>query len=224
MRRVWMVFAAVVICWGVQAQEGFDAKMRRAGLVDVLAVDSTLRVKLMYSAPDNFMRRDVYGDLETAYLLPHFARKVAAAQRLLRERRPGWRLLVCDAARPVSVQRQMYELVKGTPNQVYVADGTRGGRHNYGVAVDVTLLDAAGREADMGTPVDFFGEEAHTGGEAALVAAGKISAVAARNRELLRSVMREAGLVPYRREWWHYEEPMPMPEVRKRFRLLDFRA
>ena len=139
MRRVWMVFAAVMICWGVQAQEGFDAKMRRAGLVDVLAVDSTLRVKLMYSAPDNFMRRDVYGDLETAYLLPHFARKVAAAQRLLRERRPGWRLLVCDAARPVSVQRQMYELVKGTPNQVYVADGTRGGRHNYGVAVDVTL-------------------------------------------------------------------------------------
>ena len=84
MRRVWMVFAAVMICWGVQAQEGFDAKMRRAGLVDVLAVDSTLRVKLMYSAPDNFMRRDVYGDLETAYLLPHFARKVAAAQRLLR--------------------------------------------------------------------------------------------------------------------------------------------
>lgn len=53
MRRVWMVFAAVMICWGVQAQEGFDAKMRRAGLVDVLAVDSTLRVKLMYSAPDN---------------------------------------------------------------------------------------------------------------------------------------------------------------------------
>ena len=161
MRRVWMVFAAVVICWGVQAQEGFDAKMRRAGLVDVLAVDSTLRVKLMYSAPDNFMRRDVYGDLETAYLLPHFARKVAAAQRLLRERRPGWRLLVCDAARPVSVQRQMYELVKGTPNQVYVADGTRGGRHNYGVAVDVTLLDETGAPVDMGTPVDFFGDGPH---------------------------------------------------------------
>ncbi len=178
MRRVWMVFAAVVICWGVQAQEGFDAKMRRAGLVDVLAVDSTLRVKLMYSAPDNFMRRDVYGDLETAYLLPHFARKVAAAQRLLRERRPGWRLLVCDAARPVSVQRQMYELVKGTPNQVYVADGTRGGRHNYGVAVDVTLLDETGAPVDMGTPVDFFGDEAHTGDEPALAAEGRISAEA----------------------------------------------
>lgn len=222
MRRVWMVFAAVMICWGVQAQEGFDAKMRRAGLVDVLAVDSTLRVKLMYSAPDNFMRRDVYGDLETAYLLPHFACKVAAAQRLLRERRPGWRLLVCDAARPVSVQRQMYELVKGTPNQVYVADGTRGGRHNYGVAVDVTLLDETGAPVDMGTPVDFFGDEAHTGNEPALAAEGRISAEARRNRQLLGSVMRQAGLVPYRREWWHYEEPMAMSEVRTRYKLLDF--
>lgn len=120
MRRVWMVFAAVMICWGVQAQEGFDAKMRRAGLVDVLAVDSTLRVKLMYSAPDNFMRRDVYGDLETAYLLPHFARKVAAAQRLLRERRPGWRLLVCDAR--ASGQRAAADVRVG---QRYAESGVR---------------------------------------------------------------------------------------------------
>lgn len=222
MRKFLTALAALVICYGVQAQEGFDAKMRRAGLVDVLGVDSTLRVKLMYSTEDNFMRRDVYGDLETAYLLPHFARKVAAAQRLLRERRPGWRLLVCDAARPVSVQRQMYRLVEGTPNQVYVADGTRGGRHNYGVAVDVTLLDETGTPVDMGTPVDFFGDEAHTGDEPALAAEGRISAEACCNRQLLRSVMREAGLVPYRREWWHYEEPMAMSEVRTRYRLLDF--
>ena len=168
------------------------------------------------------MGRDVYGDLETAYLLPHFAAKVIRAQQLLRTRRPGWRLLVCDAARPISVQRLMYSLVEGTPNQVYVANGDRGGRHNYGAAVDVTLLDATGREADMGTPVDFFGEEAHTGNEAALVTAGKITAEAVRNRELLKTVMREVGLVPYRREWWHYEEPMPMSEVRERFKLLDF--
>lgn len=221
-RNLFLAACAVLLCAGVRAQGSTDRKMRDTGLIDVLEADSTLRVRLMYSTDDNFMGCDVYGDLERAYLLPHFAAKLAHAQRLLRERRPGWRMLVCDAARPVSVQRYMYSLVEGTPNQVYVADGSRGGRHNYGVAVDVTLLDAAGREADMGTPVDFFGEEAHTGGEAALVAAGKISAVAARNRELLRSVMREAGLVPYRREWWHYEEPMPMPEVRKRFRLLDF--
>ena len=43
-----------------------------------------------------------------------------------------------------------------------------------------------------------------------------------RNRQLLGSVMREAGLVPYRREWWHYEEPMAMSEIRIRYKLLDF--
>lgn len=221
-RKLLLAACAVLFCTAVRAQGAFDAKMQAAGLVDVLDADSTLRVRLMYATDDNFMGRNVYGDLRRAYLLPHFARKVAHAQRLLRGRRPGWRLLVCDAARPISVQRYMYSLVEGTPNQVYVANGARGGRHNYGVAVDVTLLDASGREADMGTPVDFFGEEAHTGNEPALAAAGKISAEAVRNRELLKEVMRGAGLVPYRREWWHYEEPMPMKEVRERFRLLDF--
>lgn len=204
------------------AQTDFDARMRQAELVDVQQMDTTLRVQLMYSTKDNFMQRDVYGDLDRAYLLPHFARKVVRAQALLCKKRPGWRLLVCDAARPISVQRTMYKLVEGTPNQVYVANGDRGGRHNYGVAVDVTLLDAKGNPADMGTPVDFFGDEAHTGNEPALVAAGKITSEAAGNRWLLKSVMKEAGLIPYRREWWHYEEPMPMPEVREKFRLLDF--
>ena len=119
MRRVWMVFAAVMICWGVQAQEGFDAKMRRAGLVDVLAVDSTLRVKLMYSAPDNFMRRDVYGDLETAYLLPHFARKVAAA-------RASSRMAALGVRRRASGQRAAADVRIG---QRYAESGLRSRRN-----------------------------------------------------------------------------------------------
>lgn len=174
-RKLLLAACAALFCTVAGAQCAFDAAMRAAGLVDVTRVDSTLRVRLMYSTADNFMGRDVYGELETAYLRPHFAAKVARAQELLRRRRPGWRLLVCDAARPISVQRLMYSLVENTPDRVYVANGDRGGRHNYGVAVDVTLLDASGREADMGTPVDFFGPEAHTGDEAALAAAGKIS-------------------------------------------------
>ncbi|MEG0498380.1 MAG: M15 family metallopeptidase, partial [Alistipes sp.] len=70
--------------------------------------------------------------------------------------------------------------------------------------------------------VDYFGDEAHLGNEQALVAAGKITPAAARNRTLLIEVMRQAGLVPYRCEWWHFEEPMPMTEVRTKYKLLDF--
>ena len=78
-RKLLLAACAVLLCTGVRAQGVLDAKMRKAGLVDVLGVDSTLRVRLMYSTADNFMGRDVYGDLETAYLLPHFAARLAHA-------------------------------------------------------------------------------------------------------------------------------------------------
>ena len=75
---------------------------------------------------------------------------------------------------------------------------------------------------DMGTDFDFFGEEAHTDQEARLVKEGKITKEAQRNRQLLRSVMDRVGLRCYTREWWHFQEKIDMPEVRKRYKLLDF--
>ena len=74
----------------------------------------------------------------------------------------------------------------------------------------------------MGTPFDYFGDAAHVGNEDQLVNAGIISSEARQNRQLLYQIMKKAGLIPYRREWWHYEEPIPMSEVRKKYLLLDF--
>ncbi|WP_289760854.1 hypothetical protein [uncultured Duncaniella sp.] len=69
---------------------------------------------------------------------------------------PGYRLLVKDAARPMSVQRRMFNAVKGTSKANYVANPAKGGGlHNYGLAVDVTIEDAQGNELDMGTPGPF---------------------------------------------------------------------
>ena len=51
---------------------------------------------------------------------------------------------------------------------------------------------------------------------------GIISYQAAQNRILLIEVMHKAGLYPYRREWWHYEDIMPMDSVRIKYKLLDF--
>ncbi|MEG1983018.1 MAG: M15 family metallopeptidase [Alistipes sp.] len=221
-RLLFLLLIGVITSPVIYAQSTFDTKMLEAGLVDIQKKDTTLRVKLMYSTPQNFVGRDLYGELEKAYLQPKFAAQVIKAQKLLRKLKPGYRLLICDAARPISVQRTMYALVAGTPNQVYVANGDRGGRHNYGVAVDLTIIDATGEPIDMGTPVDFFGDAAHLGHEKELIAAGKITAIAAQNRALLLRIMRQAGLVPYRREWWHFEEPITMTEVREKYKLLNF--
>ena len=116
----------------------------------------------------------------------------------------------------------MYTLVKGTSKAVYVANGNRGGKHNYGVAVDLTIVDRDGKPLDMGTPVDHFGRAAHVGQEERLATDGLISREAVRNRRLLRRIMKSVGLVPYRREWWHYELPESMSHTRSHYRLLDF--
>ncbi len=223
MKRVILFLAAAVVCLSSWAQNpNFDSLMRGAGMCDVQSLDSTIRVRLMYSTEDNFVGKDMYGELEKAYLERDFARKVAKAQSLLRAVHPQYSLLVLDAARPISVQRTMRALVEGTPLQIYVADATRGGRHNYGVAVDLTITDESGRALDMGSAFDHFGEEAHLGNEAALVAEGRMSAAARKNRALLVDIMQRAGFVPYTKEWWHWQEPMSMSDTRLTYKLLNF--
>ena len=95
-----------------------------------------------------------------------------------------------------------------------------GGLHNYGMAVDVTILDKTGTPLPMGTPFDFFGEEAHTNNEEALLDAGKIDRTAYNNRRLLRRIMRNAGfrIIPY--EWWHFNA-CSRAEARLSYPVLD---
>ncbi|WP_052081828.1 M15 family metallopeptidase [Porphyromonas macacae] len=192
------------------------------GLIDIQESDSTIHVRLMYGTNDNFMGKNLYGCLQKAFFEKNFAHKIIRAQQELKKLKPGYSLLIHDAARPISVQREMYSQVNGTPYQMYVANGKRGGRHNYGVAADVSIIDDKGNQLDMGCPVDYFGIKAHTGNETEMVRKGLITPEARENRELLRQVMKKAGLRPYHREWWHYQETIDMPSVRKRYRLLNF--
>ncbi|HWB36011.1 MAG TPA: M15 family metallopeptidase [Rugosimonospora sp.] len=73
--------------------------------------------------------------------------------------------------------------------------------HVAGAAVDVTLVDPAGRELDLGTAVDATPER--SGGRCYFAADG-ISPQARANRDLLARVLCREGLVNYPTEWWHY--------------------
>lgn len=224
----------------VEKQPDFDALMREYGLVDIEELDDDILVELKYSTTDNFVGEDMYLDLERAYLEEAFAKRVVEAQRLLKSRHPQYTLLIYDAARPISVQRYMRSIVEGTPFQNFVADGSRGGRHNYGVAVDLTIAHNDGTPLDMGAGFDDFSDAAAVKGTPdsddiatrtidvyreyvnSMAASGLISIDAARNRILLLEVMCDAGLVPYRREWWHFEEIISIDATRKKYRLLNF--
>lgn len=181
-------------------------QMAEQGLVDILTVDSTIQVSLMYSRADNFTGKVLYTDLHEAYLHPKAATALAKAQKALRKVRPDLSLKVYDATRPMSVQQKMWNTVAGTSKQNYVSNPRNGGgMHNYGLAVDITLCDAAtGDTLDMGTKVDFLGKYAHIDDEAGLVARHIITPQAKKNRELLRKVMTDAGFKPLKTEWWHF--------------------
>lgn len=179
--------------------------MDSLGLVDVTELDSSLVVKLMYTQADNFTGEVLYDDLSEAYLHPDAAYALVKAQRALKELHPSYSLLIYDAARPMSVQKKMWNVVKGTPKYRYVSNPNNGGGlHNYGLAVDISIQDSSGQPLPMGTKVDHLGAEAHITQEGELVRYGKMSEAERQNRILLRKVMKEAGFRALPSEWWHF--------------------
>lgn len=118
---------------------------------------------------------------------------------------PSYSLIIYDAARPMSVQRKMWDVVKGTSKYRYISNPNRGGGlHNYGLAVDISILDSLGHPLSMGTKVDHLGVEAHITEEGELVRNGKITEAERQNRILLRKVMKTAGFRALPSEWWHF--------------------
>lgn len=195
---------------------------RVPGLVDVATLVPGLLVELKYATPDNFLGRNVYGSLKACYLQREAAEMLADAARRLGASRPDLRLLAYDCARPLSVQRQMWALVKGTPQQPYVANPTngRGSIHNYGCAIDLTLARTDGTPLDMGTPFDFFGTKAEPREEISLLLRKDLTTEQVANRLLLREVMVRAGFAPIVNEWWHFDCASPA-ETRRRYRIIE---
>lgn len=194
-----------------------SAMARHPGLVDAATVVAGLQVDLRYATADNFLGRPVYGDLRACYLQKDAAAMLARAQELLVRTRPEWRLRVLDCARPLWVQREMWKLVKGTPQQGYVADPDRRSVHNFGCAVDLTVATRDGAPLDMGTAFDFFGELAHPEHEIALLEQGRLRPEQVANRLALREVMLRAGFRPLRHEWWHFD-CASQQDTRQRYR------
>jgi len=192
-------------------QEGLDSadvesKMRPPfeGVVDVATLSGDIVVDLKYSQEDNFLGEDLYGDLDECYLRDKPARMLVEAQRLLSAKKPGYRLIVYDCLRPRHVQRRMWDHVKGTPQQRYVANPDRISMHNYGAAVDVSIFDDKGDLLDLGADFDYFGDLSQPRLEQALLKQGRLSDEHIGNRLLLRGVMKSAGFRSIGSEWWHY--------------------
>jgi D-alanyl-D-alanine dipeptidase len=164
-----------------------------------------VRVDLRYATPDNFAGRDLYSPLDCAYLHRDAADALARSAAWLAREKPAFSLLVLDAMRPQRVQEQLWAVLAGTELERYLAPPSRGSIHSFGMAVDVTIVDAAGRELDMGTPFDCLDERSHPAFEERLLASGAIAGEHVAHRELLRAAMRAGGWQGITTEWWHFD-------------------
>lgn len=127
----------------------------------------------------------------------------------------GVRLLFIEGYRPPVLQRRYFQeysddLTRAHPDWPASRIREAASRyvsppeiapHSAGAAVDVTLVDHAGRELDMGTRVNASPEEPQG---ACYTHAPNISTQARTNRATLGAALSEAGLANYPSEFWHW--------------------
>lgn len=162
-------------------------------------------VDLRYGSVRNFAGRDLYGALDCAWLHRDAAAALERAVAWLKIERPDASMRVLDALRPQRVQEELWAVLEGTGLQMYLAEPVRGSIHSFGMAVDITLVDAAGAELDMGTPFDDLSERSHPALEDKFVASGILQVEHLQNRHLLKDAMTHAGFRSINTEWWHFD-------------------
>ncbi|WP_374314316.1 D-alanyl-D-alanine dipeptidase [Dongia sp.] len=161
-------------------------------LIEITPAGFDVDISLVYATPHNlsgsviYKSPDCYLHERAADLLRH---AVHLAQPL------GLRFKIFDAYRPSEAQ---WALWNALPDPEFVADPRRGSPHTRGVAIDLTLVDAAGRELDMGTGFDEAVPQSHHGST-------EVSVAAQQNRFTLLGIMMAAGWDNYKNEWWHYQ-------------------
>jgi len=198
----------------------FEAYLQAQNMVNVSEKDKSIHCDLKYATIDNFTKTILYDTLFNIYLHPVAANKLIKAQKYLKTINSEFNLLVYDAVRPLSIQKKMYEVVQDTKYAAYVANPSRTGLHNYGMAVDLTICDKNGKPLDMGTSFDYFGSAAGINKEEELVQRGILTSTQVKNRQLLRKVMMHAGFFTIRGEWWHFNA-VSLAEAKRSYKVIE---
>lgn len=200
----------------IHLREGFDK------LVDIQSIDPSIQVDLKYATSDNFMRKKLYFDINKLYLQKDVALRLAQVQKYLKSLHPSYSLLVYDGARPLSVQKAMWDALDTIPvkeRTKFVSNPASGSVHNYAAAVDLTICDAKGVALDMGAGYDDIRKIAYPRYEADFLKSKQLTPEHVANRELLRKVMKSQKFVNIATEWWHFNA-FSIKEVRKKYVIL----
>ena len=190
------------------------------GFVILSNIDDTIQSELRYLGTNNFIGTPIDGYYKNCVIVTkETAFALKKVQQILLKK--GLSLKIFDAYRPQQsvdhfvrwgkvlndtlMKKKYYPDVPKSKlfEQGYIA--LKSG-HSRGSTVDLTIVQrASGKELDMGSIYDFFGEESHPSFK-------KINTHQQKNRLYLREIMLKNGFKPYENEWWHFtlkKEPFP---------------
>jgi D-alanyl-D-alanine dipeptidase len=171
------------------------AQHKLPDLVEVVSLDSTIRLEIRYATTNNFLGTKLYEEAR-AFLERPAAEAFVRANRALRPL--GYGLLIHDAYRPWYITKVFWD---ATPDSLHwlVANPAEGSKHNRGAAVDVTLVEFESRK-----PVEMPSTYDESTNRALATYPGG-STLQRWNRALLKRAMEHEGFMVNPKEWWHFD-------------------
>jgi CubicO group peptidase (beta-lactamase class C family)/D-alanyl-D-alanine dipeptidase len=164
-------------------------------LVELTKLDPTIKLEIRYATTNNLYGEVFYAE-PRAFLQRPAAESLARAHRKLKAQ--GYGLLIHDGYRPWSVTKVFWDAAP-EEKRIFVADPSKGSRHNRGCAVDLTLYDLK-----TGKPVEMVGTYDETTDRSFPDYPGGTS-LQRWHRQLLRDAMEAEGFAVYETEWWHFD-------------------
>jgi D-alanyl-D-alanine dipeptidase len=172
-----------------------EGKFLPPDLVELTRLDTTIHLDIRYSSTNNFVGEKFYSQAR-AFLQRPAADALVRVHRSLRLM--GYGLLIHDAYRPWYVTKMFWDATPVAQKE-FVADPSKGSRHNRGCAVDLSLYDLnTGQAVEMVSGYDEFSHRAYPeypGG----------TSLQRWYRRLLRQAMEAEGFRVFESEWWHFD-------------------
>ncbi len=170
-------------------------EFRKPELVDLATLDKTFKLDIRYASDNNFLSNPFYTSAK-AYMQRPAAEALARVNKKLADQ--GYGILIFDAYRPWFVTKMFWDATT-EPQHVFVADPSKGSRHNRGCAVDLTLYDLK-----TGKPIEMVGGYDEMSDRSYPDYLGGTS-LQRWHRDFLRKAMQEEGFTVYDAEWWHFD-------------------
>jgi zinc D-Ala-D-Ala dipeptidase len=169
-----------------------------------------------------------YGTRSPFYVRQGILDRLQIAQHELQGRKPGWRIQVFDAYRPVEVQQYMVDYTfdrlvrsRGLSSETLSEEQRQEiwatvfqfwaipndnpetpPPHSTGAAIDITLVDATNCPVNMGSAIDEISPRSFPHYFASSTDETERQYCA--NRQLLADVMLHAEFRQHPNEWWHF--------------------